>query len=569
MEKNKMKWILNKCCILSFLSVTSCYALSAQTYQDNQLMKDIDELVSPEFKSTEPGLAILIAKNRQVVYKKAFGSANVELSTALQPDMIFRIGSITKQFTAIAILQLAEQGKISLQDSLQQYVKDFPFKGYTITIENLLTHTSGIADYSNADTTHNPYIERGDFTPQQIIKYFSYQPLEFKPGTKYNYSNSGYVLLGYIIEKVTGKNYHDYIQENVIKRAGLTHTLYAHEHAIVPKRVSGYTRDQGYYENAEYQSLSIAFACGDLMSTVEDLYQWNNALLDYKLVKKETLEKAFSPYKLENETETNYGYGWFVNEVNGSKCIHHEGQVNGFISLEQYFPKENVFVAVMTNMQSGEDSTDFSTKRFELFNKISMLAIGQEIIKEISSKDNRSEDNLGTYTQGKEEFTITKNKDKLIINLPTGGHFELVPVEGNKYMIRGVSPQCTVKFIKDKTGQVTEMISVQKGIFNWVKLEDTMNVKVSGDNEFESYAGKYQLLTMQGAFTTVTIVNGHLMAETTTGLAKAALIRIAENKFKYSMPGTDLQFEFVKGKKGKINKIIVTQAGEMHSRKIK
>ena len=198
-----------------------------------------------------------------------------------------------------------------------------------------------------------------------------------------------------------------------------------------------------------------------------------------------------------------------------------------------------------------------------------MLSIGKAITKEIRSNDISLDDNIGTYSRGKVEFAITKNKDHLVINLQTGGHFELVPIEGNKFILRGVSPECTVKFLKDKTGQVTEMISVQKGKFNWVKLENTEDAKAKENVEFESYSGKYQLLTMQGAFTTISVENGHLMAETTTGLTKAELIHIAENKFKYNDPKIDLQFEFIKGKKGKINKIVVTQAGEMHSKKIK
>lgn len=554
------------------LLVFSCLFMAGTKSQERnskKLEKEMDELIAQQFKSTEPGIAILIAKNRRVIYEKAFGSANVELNTALQPDMVFRIGSITKQFTAIAILQLVEQGKVSLQDSIQNYIKNFPSKGYTITIEHLLTHTSGIPDYSNADTTHNPYIERHDFTAEQIIKYFNYQPLEFKPGTKYNYSNSGYVLLAYIIEKVTGTNYHTYMRENVINPAGLTNTFYATENTIVPKRVRGYTRDRGFYENAEYQTLSIAFGCGDLMSTVEDLYKWNYALLDYKLVKKETLDKAFTSYKLSNDAETGYGYGWFINEVNGRKCIHHEGQINGFIAVEQFFPEIDTYVAVITNVQSGEDTTGFSSKRFELFNKISMLAIGKELSKEIVVKDAILDRYLGTYSPGKELFTITKNNDRLVLNVPTGGHFELVPLSANKFVVRNVSPECTVEFIQDSLGNIAELISVQPGVFNWVKIEDSNNSNADESNALKIYAGKYQLLTMQGAFTTVTLENNRLMTASTTGLAKAALLPVTESKFRYSDPNYDLVYEFVKDKKGTVKKVIITQLGGVHCKKIK
>lgn len=384
---------MKKIIAILFFGILSVPAFFAQ-----QLSQTIDSLLGNEFKPNEPGMSVLIAKKGQIVYEKAFGSANMELNTPLQPDMVFRIGSVTKQFTAIAILQLVEQRKISLQDSVQQYIKDFPSKAYPITIENLLTHTSGLIDYTSyGDTTNNPFIERYDFTSQQIIKYFNYQFLEFKPGTKYGYSNSNYALLAYIIEKVSGKDYHKYMEENVLKLAGLNNTLYAVENTIVPKRVRGYTKDRGFYENAEYQTLSIGYGCGDLLSTVGDLYKWNKAVLSYKLIKKETLEKALTPFKLTNGTYTNYGYGWFIDSLEGSKCIHHEGQTSGFIAEKKYFPDEDAYVAILTNVKSGDDTTDFSTNRFRLMNDISLLAAGKKLEKGISLSDEILDRYVGIY----------------------------------------------------------------------------------------------------------------------------------------------------------------------------
>lgn len=174
--------------------------------QNTQIEKQLDGLLAEQFKQTEPGCEVLVAKEGQVIYKKAFGSADLELNVAIAPDMVFNLASITKQFTAVAILQLVEQYKISLQDSLQKFIADFPSKGHTITIENLLTHTSGIKDYMQINYP-NLYMERWDFTPKQLIDSFKNYPLEFEPGTKFSYSNSGYYLLGYIIQKVTGKSY--------------------------------------------------------------------------------------------------------------------------------------------------------------------------------------------------------------------------------------------------------------------------------------------------------------------------------------------------------------------------
>ncbi len=368
---------------------------SYTTYAQRFSAPSMDSLVSSQIKSTEPGCAILVASNNRIIYKKAFGSANLELSVPLDPDMVFRIGSVTKQFTAVAILQLAEQGKISLKDSIQRYIKEFPSKGYTITIENLLTHTSGIIDYSSMNHP-DPYVERRDFTPKYIFDFFRNEPLQFQPGAKFAYSNSNYFLLGYLIEQLTGKRYQDYMKENIIDPLGLTSTYYTHERDIIPKRVTGYTRDKGFYQNSPYQSISMGYACGDLMSTVEDLYRWNTALLANKVVRKETLQQAFTPFPTKNGV-SNYGYGWFIDSFQGSKCIHHEGQVSGFIAEEKYFPEEDLYVVILTNLKSGEDVTDFSEKRFRLFDDIFTLALGKTLQSQMALSPATMDKYVGTY----------------------------------------------------------------------------------------------------------------------------------------------------------------------------
>ena len=451
------------------------FTSKAQLPGNNQLEKLVDSLIATQLKTNEPGVSVLIAEKDNIVYKKAFGSANIELNVSMQPDMIFRIGSITKQFTATGILQLVEQGKISLQDSIQKYIKDFPSKDYPITIENLLTHTSGIPDYSNGDTTHNPYIERHDFTPEQIIKYFDYMPLEFKPGTKFNYSNSGYVLLAYIIEKVAGENYRQYIKENVIDRAGLQHTLFDDEHTIIPNRVEGYTRDRGFFENCEYQTASMAFGCGDLMSTTEDLYKWNNALLAYKLVSKETLNKAFTPYKLSDGSYTNYGYGWFVDSF-GIKRIHHEGQVSGFTAFEEYYPDKDVYVSILTNQLSGEDTTDFSDKRFRLFDKIFQLALGNTLETEAIVSETLLDEYIGTYQaviKKSETLKIYMEEGKLYMDLSnkTGRHMVLQPLSQNLFLLPDVMRiRSTAEFIREN-GKITKAIFTQEKPYEWIKIK--------------------------------------------------------------------------------------------------
>jgi CubicO group peptidase (beta-lactamase class C family) len=459
--------------ILLFLLLLAGTISTAQTPPG--FSKSVDSLVAPQFTGNQPGISILIAKKGQVVYQKAFGSADIELNVPMQPDNIFKIGSITKQFTAVAILQLAEQGKLRLDDPIQKYIPDYPDKQGTITIENLLTHTSGIVDYSSLDDP-DPFAERRDFTPEIIINYFKKLPLQFKPGAKYAYSNSNYTLLGYIIQKVSGEDYHQYMDEHVIKPAGLQHTLYAPENVIVPGLVNGYTRDKGYFEHSYYQTLSVGFACADLLSNTADLYQWNNALLSGKVISKASLDKAFTPYKLSDGTYSSYGYGWFIDQFEGSKCIHHEGQTSGFIALEKYFPGEDIYVAILTNVQSGEDKTDFSDNRFRLFDKIGKLALGKQLDNEAAVSDSILNKYAGTYSatfKKNQTMTVYKKDGKLYMNLSngTGKNMVMVPLSETLFLLPDIkSVRTTSEFIIEN-GKVIKLIARQDKPYEWIKIK--------------------------------------------------------------------------------------------------
>ena len=233
----------------------------AQAKADKQLIKDLDQLINDRYKTVAPGCVILVAKKGKVIFEKAFGTANLELNVPMKTEMIFRIGSMTKQYTAIAILQLLEQGKISLKDSIQKFIRDFPPKGYTITIENLLTHTSGIIGYDVLDFKI-PNTIRIDFDTKQIIDSLAKRPLDFAPSSRYNYSNSNYLLLGYIIEQVSGKTYEDYLRENIFNPVGLSNTFYESPTSVIRNRASCYAMEGADFQNAGFISMSQVFSAG-------------------------------------------------------------------------------------------------------------------------------------------------------------------------------------------------------------------------------------------------------------------------------------------------------------------
>ena len=313
-----------------------------------------------------------------------------------------------KQYTAIAILQLVEQGKVSLQDSIQKFVPTDPSKGYKITIENLLSNTSGIKDYQTI-VDPNPSTDYKNFTPKQGVDYFKNGPLLFKPGSQYQYSNSNFYLLGYIIEKVTGKSFEEYLQKNVLDKADLKFTYYIHPEKIIPNKSAGYSRFDGVLENAELQYVSVMYSAGALMSNVDDIYKWHQALYNGTLVKKETLDKATTPYRFLNGTLSQYGYGWFLKNIDEIKTIEHSGSTDGFQSDEIYLPDEDVFVVALYNC--FEADMDWQV----LTNDISRLTIGKTLNAEIKLSEVVLKQFVGVY-----EVNVNNVNHKLIVSFSDG-----------------------------------------------------------------------------------------------------------------------------------------------------
>lgn len=446
-----------------FLLFTFLFFTRPIPAQDRQLEKKADNLLTKYFKTAEPGCAVLISRQGKTIYKKAFGSADLQLNVPLSQDMVFNIASITKQFTAVAILQLAEQGKISLQDSLQKFIPDFPSKGYPITIEHLLTHSSGIRDYMQISYA-GVNMERWDFTPKQLIDSFKNHALEFEPGTRFSYSNSGYYLLGYIIEKVSGKRYQGYIQDNLLLPLGLTHTYFDSAGIIIPNRVNGYVKDGAGYKNEEYWSPTLEYAAGGLISNADDLLAWHRGLYSYRILKKENLQKAFTPYRLKNGTATGYGYGWYLKTSNNISSIEHQGGLPGFQSNEIYYPAEDIFIGILCNC--GAAPID------ELSVNISNIVLGKELQTDIKIGLEKLEKYIGVYKltiDPKRTITILKHNDQLVAKVSDTEMIPLLFGSETKFQFKNLlNADCEFITAGDK---VTKFTVNQNGYFEWIKIE--------------------------------------------------------------------------------------------------
>ncbi len=334
------------CPLLIMFSFSSVYC---QHYD-----REFDSLLMARFPQSGPGGVALVAKEGKVIYKKAFGMANLELDKMMTTDNVFRIGSNTKQFTAVAILQLAGEGKLSLQDEITRFIPGYPVQGRKITIEHLLTHTSGIKNYTGV-TQWTEEIKRKDLGPEALIRLFSNEPMDFAPGEDFRYSNSGYILLGYIIERISGKPYAQYIRENIFQPLDMKNSFYDTPSPVIRNRASGYKRKNSYYENADFLSMTLPYAAGGLMSTADDLLTWYEALSHFRVIPRAMLEKAQTSYRLGNGRLTGYGYGWETGNVQGSLSVKHVGVINGFITYTAYLPEEKIFIALLSNCECVGD----------------------------------------------------------------------------------------------------------------------------------------------------------------------------------------------------------------------
>lgn len=314
-----------------------------------QTLRDAKAYLSQAYVVDEPGGAIIVVEKGDVVLREGYGLANMELNVPITPESVFRIGSITKQLTATAIMMLQEQGKLSVSDSISEYLPDYPTHGHEITIEHLLTHTSGIMSYTNIPGyMGSPEIKR-DVSTDELIEVFKDKPMEFAPGAAWNYNNSGYVLLGAIIEKLSGESYADFIKAHITEPLGLKNTHYE-DASLVPNRASGYmeaTKDN--FVNAPYLSMTQPHAAGSIISTVDDLATWNEALVSGKLISNESYEQMTHGFLLADGELFPYGFGLGLGQLRAQPVVAHSGGIHGFSAYGLWYPQEKVYVAVLTN----------------------------------------------------------------------------------------------------------------------------------------------------------------------------------------------------------------------------
>jgi CubicO group peptidase (beta-lactamase class C family) len=514
--------------------------------------------MSDMFSSDGPGGAALIVQDGETLYRKAFGMANLELDVEMSPEHVFRIGSITKQFTACAILKLAEEGKLDLQDDITTFIEDYPTHGYTITIEHLLTHTSGIKSYTSMSEL-TMEVRRKDFTPPELVDYFKNQPMDFAPGEEFRYNNSAFFLLGYIVELVSGKSYENYIDSTFFKALGMKNSYYGSTSRIIHNRADGYAKTGDGYKNDDFLSMTLPYSAGSLLSTVDDLYTWYKAVMSNKVISESSLKKATTSYVLNNGKPTGYGYGWFLGNIQGSTNIYHGGGINGYLTASLFLPEENLFVVVFSNCTCNDPSGTAT--------KMAATALGKPYEWDsISLDENLLKSYEAVYTSEYDGDLIITYADGKIVAMRSGGsETVLIPFEKDKFFVK--ERISTFHFERGAGDKIVTLIS--KGTRDdivWKRTEKAIPRVEAIDVEesvLEEYVGKYELTP--DFFITISILEGKVYA-LATGQETLELIPVGEDEFK--LQGIDAKLTFERDDHRAIESLTLYQNGEHKAKKI-
>jgi CubicO group peptidase (beta-lactamase class C family) len=331
---------------LALLAVAGCGQIGLGATPQSTQQQEMEAFVQAHLATGKFTGAVLVARGDEVLFQGGYGMANLELDVPNTPESVFRLGSLTKQFTAAAILQLQDQGRLSVNDTLDRYLPDAPHAG-EVTLAQLLSHSSGMPD-----SLASPSLElRQPHTPDELIGQAAGQPLEFTPGSQYHYCNVCYLMLGRIVEKVSGQSYADYLAEHIFRPAGMTATGIDEPGLIVPHRAAGYTWDGQTYRNAEFVDMSNVGGAGILVSTVGDMYKWDRALYTDAIISPAAREAYFTPRVSIGEGKS-YAFGWRIVDTPEHTLAEHSGKSNGFVTFAIRDPATQLYVIVLSNIEN-------------------------------------------------------------------------------------------------------------------------------------------------------------------------------------------------------------------------
>ena len=543
--------------LLACLLASTAAARAAAPISPAELGAYADRALTAIYPPGAPGAAAIVVKDGKVVLRKGYGMANLELGVAMAPDMVFELGSVTKQFTAAAILLLQERGKLRVEDDITKYLPDYPTHGATITLENLLTHTSGIPSYTGLPEWF-PHI-REDLKPDAVAALFKDKPLEFAPGEKWAYDNSGFFLLGMVVEKVSGKSYEDFVEEEIFRKLGMTHSRYGHPEEIVPRRATGYAKDDKEFSNASFISMTQPYAAGSLMSTVDDLAIWGRALAgdpEKSLLGKASLDRMLTSARLKSGLSTHYGYGMGVSDFQGRRLFQHGGDINGFTTDVTFVPEEKLFVAILSNNEASDPRPDAVALR------IVAKALGAplEDRRPLALDAGLLDEYVGVYRfDEKTVRVITHEGGKLFWQRAPRPKLELFAAARDDFYF----PDGTVvRFHRDAQGKIAGASLIptfgveESGVKTGEPPPAERRAIAMDPTHYDALAGDYELTP---TFAIAIRREGDQLFAQATGQPKFEIFPLAENRFFLKV--VDAEIEFLRAPDGKVTGLILHQNG--------
>lgn len=559
-------------------------ATATGAFAQKDVQKNIDALLKQYYDYGQLNGAVLVGDKGKVVYEKGFGMANMEWGIPNTAETKFRIGSITKQFTATLILQLVEEGKIKLDGKLSDYLPDYrKDTGSRVTIHQLLNHTSGIPSYTS-NPEFFPKHSRDAYAVPEFVKTFASGDLEFEPGAKFSYNNSGYTLLGAIIEKVTGKPYETVLSERILKPLGMTNTGYDHHATILEKRASGYQRTREGFINAPYLDMSLPYAAGSIYSTVEDLYKWDQALHEGTILSAESRKLMFTPGL------SNYGYGVGIDDRTLGKTdqkikvISHSGGINGFNSLMTRAVDKRQTVVILDNVGFGQyqgkiidsimailNGVPYDPPKRSIADAMYKIAVEKDVASAIAEYRKLKAANSAVYdfseaelnTLGYQLMGLKRVKDAIeVFKL----NVEMFPASSNPYDSLGEA------YLEDGQKDLAlvnykKAVELNPGNANAaliVRRLEGKEVKVDAAG-FDAFVGDYQVTPR--LVLTITKEGDKLFGQM-TGQPKLPLEAVSESQF--SIPEVKANITFEKGADGVVTGLVLSQgARTVNAKKIK
>ena len=467
----------------AFRSLIAAAALALAAVAHAQETERMDQLIQPLVDAKQFMGSVLVARGDQIVFNKAYGSANLEWNIANTPATKYRIGSITKQFTSASILLLEERGKLKLDDPIKKHFTGAPAAWDAVTLKHLLTHTSGIPNFTSFPEFAK--LKQFQTSNTELLARFKDKPLEFTPGEKMAYSNSGYILLGYVVEKASGMSYADFVQANIFTPLGMSDSGYDSNASIIARRAAGYTRVGETLVNADFVHMSIPHAAGGLYSTTEDLLRWQRGLYGGKLLSAASLTKMTTPFK------SDYALGLGVN-TGKRKMYSHGGGIEGFNTHLAYYPETQVTVVALGNVNGGAPA--------EIVTKLGALVHGEAVVltqerKEISVPRDVLARYVGTYALSPQlNVMVTLDGDQLSTQVSGQQRFPAFAESPTRFFMKVVDAQW--EFV-EADGKVTQVILYQGGReMRAQRTSETVAVRreiTLPVGALEPYVGTYQL----------------------------------------------------------------------------